>query len=336
MNAGDYLNMLSDAERIRVFKRAIERCVAPADIVLDLGTGLGTYAMFAARAGARVIAVDGDPVIELAKKLAADNGLSDRITFLSGWLNQLEPPERADVLIFEDYTSHLASPETAKLLEDARRRWLKPGARSIPGRVRLQVAPVSCTEVYERLTNFDGASFGLDLGALTYRVLNEQHEMTLPEGVLLGEPRTALDYDPVSVAALRVDFAGEWRASRDGELHGLAIWIDLDLGEGSVYSNAPGEGPPPPIWGQVLLPLLQPVGVRAGDAITARVATLGPGAAEPIWWSWRVRAGDTEQDLNTFRAAPLSLAALERASLEYRARGLKRRREASRGGVRGE
>ncbi len=103
MRAVDYLQLLADDPRVDAFREAIESVVRPGQIVLDLGTGIGTYAMFAARAGATVYAVDGNPVIEIARQLAADNGLAERITFLEGWATDLEPPERADILVFEDY-----------------------------------------------------------------------------------------------------------------------------------------------------------------------------------------------------------------------------------------
>jgi len=57
----------------------------PGDKVLEVGTGLGTYAFFAAQAGAgHVWAVDRDPVIHAAAMVCKTNGLHDRITFLRG------------------------------------------------------------------------------------------------------------------------------------------------------------------------------------------------------------------------------------------------------------
>ncbi|MGD2175984.1 MAG: 50S ribosomal protein L11 methyltransferase, partial [Candidatus Brocadiaceae bacterium] len=57
-----YRDLLGDRERIEAFRRAIQRAVQPGDRVLDVGTGLGTFAFFAADAGASVVwAVDGDP-----------------------------------------------------------------------------------------------------------------------------------------------------------------------------------------------------------------------------------------------------------------------------------
>ncbi len=137
----DYLNFLADAPRVEAFRRAIAEVVTPDKVVLDLGTGIGTYALFAARAGARVYAVEVGPAIDVARELAVENGLAERIEFLRGRAERLQPPRRADVLVFEDFAPHLFAPETAELLEEIGRRWLTPGAVAIPRRIRVLLGP---------------------------------------------------------------------------------------------------------------------------------------------------------------------------------------------------
>ena len=54
-----YQDMLSDHERMRRYRQAIEAVVRPGDVVADLGTGLGVLALMAVRAGASfVYAID--------------------------------------------------------------------------------------------------------------------------------------------------------------------------------------------------------------------------------------------------------------------------------------
>ena len=49
--------------------------------VLDLGCGTGILSLWAAQAGAQVVAVEPHDVISVARRLAEDNGLAERITF---------------------------------------------------------------------------------------------------------------------------------------------------------------------------------------------------------------------------------------------------------------
>ena len=46
-----YLGILADSERFEAFDLAIGEAVRPHDVVVDLGCGVGTFAVFAARAG---------------------------------------------------------------------------------------------------------------------------------------------------------------------------------------------------------------------------------------------------------------------------------------------
>ena len=48
-----YRDLLKDADRIHAFDNAIQNAVGPDDVVVDLGCGVGTFGIFASRAGAR-------------------------------------------------------------------------------------------------------------------------------------------------------------------------------------------------------------------------------------------------------------------------------------------
>ena len=162
-------------------------------MVVEIGTGLGTFAAFAARAGAaRVYAIEADRVIDLAREVAAAAGLLDRVTFLEGYSTAVALPETADVLIYEDFSPLFFDTDIAKILSDARGRFLKPDSRVLPRVASVRLAVVENEQDYpemlEPLVDEGSCPFGLDPSSLREVVLNAPAYQELQPGQLLAEP----------------------------------------------------------------------------------------------------------------------------------------------------
>src|SRR5712672_2002150 len=57
--------------------------VTPQDYVIDLGSGDGRIVIAAARRGARALGIEYDgPLVELSRRLAASDGVTDKATFV--------------------------------------------------------------------------------------------------------------------------------------------------------------------------------------------------------------------------------------------------------------
>jgi len=92
--------MLADVRRTQAFREAIRRVVRPGDVVIDLGTGTGVLALWAAQAGAsRVFAIEETDVATLAEAVIAANGGTEIITVLSANSIEVNFPGKADVLL---------------------------------------------------------------------------------------------------------------------------------------------------------------------------------------------------------------------------------------------
>jgi len=143
--------MIQDHARTDAYRRAIE-AVAKGKRVLDIGTGTGILSMFAARAGAaKVDAVDSSGIIDVARELAADNGLSDKITFHRGRAEDLDLDSEYDLVISEWMGFFGLAELMFESVIHARDRFLTPGGHMLPGHLRLKVAPVDDSHVHEDL-----------------------------------------------------------------------------------------------------------------------------------------------------------------------------------------
>lgn len=100
---------LLDIERTEAFGKVISDKVKPEHIVLDVGTGPGIMAMFAARAGAKkVYAVEYDPyTARIAAQNFKDNNLEDKISIFLSDARDINFPDgtRFDVVIMEMLTT---------------------------------------------------------------------------------------------------------------------------------------------------------------------------------------------------------------------------------------
>ena len=97
-----HLSMLVDDVRTGAYRQAISQVVKSGDVVVDVGCGSGILTFLACRAGARhVYAIESEPVIEMAKLVAGQNGFQDKVTFLNDVSFKVDIQERADVIVTE-------------------------------------------------------------------------------------------------------------------------------------------------------------------------------------------------------------------------------------------
>ena len=97
--------MLADRPRMNFYHAAIARHIQPGDRVIDLGTGTGILAAFAARRGAaQVYAVDHSEIVRHAKTLAVENGIQN-VEFIALHSSKLETTEKVDVILSTESTT---------------------------------------------------------------------------------------------------------------------------------------------------------------------------------------------------------------------------------------
>ena len=248
-----HIAMLNDRKRVESFLAGIREVVQPGDIVLDVGTGSGIFAVAAAQAGARhVYAVEANVgIARLAEAVFAANGLADRITIIQGWSNQIELPERADVLVSEMVGNEPMADYVLEVMSDAHKRLLKPNARLIPDKVVVYGLPVVVPReelaqhifMPETIRNWR-TWYNIDFQPL----LDASHNQALSiylrpykmhDWPTLSDPIILADIDLQNVQGFLVDTKTTFTTTSSGMLSGLLIYFETRLGPTTTFSLHP-------------------------------------------------------------------------------------------------
>lgn len=261
-----YASMIHDARRVDAYRRALQQVVTPESVVVDIGTGLGIFAMLACQAGARkVYAIEPSSAITLASAMAAANGYSERIEFIQGVSSRVTLPEPADVIVSDLggaiplFQQHIPS------IADARTRLLKPGGTLIPRCDRLWGAVVEAAECYATIAPPTDGAWGLDMRLAWSMAANLCTTLSPAKVRVLSAPErlAILDYTRVEDANLRTRI--EWNVMHRGRGHGICVWFERTLADGICYSTAPGE--PEMVYSPLFFPWLEPVELNQGDRV---------------------------------------------------------------------
>jgi protein arginine N-methyltransferase 1 len=290
--------------------------------VLDLGTGVGFFAVLACQFGARqVYAIETNRAIELGPQIAQANGCADRITFLKDLSTAVTLPERADVIVSDLrgtiplFGHHIAS------IADARRRFLAPGGVLIPQRDRLYISMAEAPAAYARrsqpwVTN----KYDVDMQAGWSHINNMMLTANLTPDDLLTEPYCWVELDYNSITQPNVSTIVEQTVERAGTAHGLRLWFEATLMDGVTYSNAPGSSVE--IYNHLFLFFSEPVDVVPGDRL--RVHLQASLVGDDYIWRWDADLSNAQSRKkanfrqSTFFSTPVSLTQLRKRATDHR------------------
>ncbi len=281
-----YSAMALDRVRTDAYADALRRTITPDSVVVDIGCGTGIFSLLACGFGARrVFAIELDDCIDVARRIAADNGLEERIEFIQDRSINVELPEPADVVVSDlrgtlpYFDNHLHT------IIDARDRLLDSQGTLIPRRDTLWAAIVEHPLLYdvvaipppERTYGFDlSAGFAPSNG----RMKRGQAELDQ----LLSRPATVMTLDYTSVDT--VDGTGDVTLAmrREGTAHGVLLWFDAELVDGVGFSTGPGNDT---MYDSEFFPFVHPVAVEPNDLATLRLHAKH--VVDDYWWRWSTR-----------------------------------------------
>lgn len=277
--------MLADRVRTENYWRAIEKHVNPGDVVVDLGTGTGVLALFAAKQGAQVHAIEHGPILAAARAVAADNGI-ENIEFHAVHSGKFELPGKADVILHEQIGEAAYDERVVENIADLRDRVLKPDGMILPAKLDLFIEPVELGENQRVPFVWEENLHGIDFRAIKglaepshrylYRVTHP-----FPFGKLLCVPEPVVEIDLMTANAsdLPTRIIYERPAASDGWFDGYCVYLATAFDEEIGFDTSPAS--PYTHWGAPLL-RVPPRQVEAGEPIRLDL-TAGDLAAPATW-----------------------------------------------------
>jgi len=251
---GTHELMLRDHPRMEAYRDAIMRNseAMQGKTVLDVGCGTGILSMMAAKAGAKVVyAVEASSMAAHAKHLVEYNGLSDIVTVLHARMEDVDLPEKVDVIISEWMGFYLVHESMLNSVLDARDRWMKEGGLMLPSHATIYACPVSMDQYRQDKVDFWADVCGLDLTPFGQKVAAASSAplvQLIEGGQLLAEPAVVASFDcgNVTVADLAsIANTLSFKISSPGRLAGIALWFDclFDVRSSSSTSTDTSTSP---------------------------------------------------------------------------------------------
>lgn len=275
-----HIGMIADRARTQLFLEAIQRTVAPGDVVLDLGTGTGVLAIAAAKAGAsRVYAVERTAIADVAARMFESNGVADRVTLIRQNSTAICLPERAQVLTSELLGTDPLSERILEYTSDAVQRLLVPDARIVPKRLRVLARAVQLPEtiIARHVVDYAAAerwsaSYGIDFSALCETRLSSCPSFTVQtaeaaQWTTLTPTTELLVINLAECPSIPVHASQTAVVATTGTLDGVVVFWELDLDSSACLSTEPTSCRSDCSWGTAVWMMTDRPCVHKGQTV---------------------------------------------------------------------
>ena len=276
-----HLPMVADQARVRAYGEAIQ-AHAKGKRVAEVGGGTGILSLIAARSGARsVFTVEESDIADVAEDVFRANDVDDRVQLVRANSFDVEPPEPVDLLIHEIFGVDPFEEGVLQTIDDARRRWLRPGGRLLPMGFTIR----GCA--------MDGPAWSVGQQQVSrIRQLARQFQVDLEPVIFAGReaPTRRIDTDRTlptdhevrtePVDLLHIDLTHDLRAPNrfthhlpvrhPGKAGAFVIWFDIHLDETRTLSTSPFTQQTH--WGWQVWDLPEPVDAEAGGRLCVELA----------------------------------------------------------------
>ncbi len=290
---GSHQTMLMDTTRCLAYQQAINRIIQPNDIVVDVGTGTGILAFFAARAGAkRVYAVESSPIASVAEQLILQNNLQDQVVLIRGHAPEIQISDEVDVIVSETVGCWGIDENILATINELCSRYGSETTKIIPENLQLYLVPVEHTQFYKRVEFWQNEIYGLDYSLLAEFAANNIY-MRIPVNPIqfLAKPSLVSTLVIGKYYETSMQLRTSFRITKSGLYHGLAGWFRMKLGPRTWITTDPRAEILH--WKQCIFPALKPIALAAGDRVIVEV--VADAASDQVRFDWQtffIKRGD--------------------------------------------
>ena len=281
--------MLADTVRNEAFAKALRAAVKPGSVVADIGAGTGFLGFLASRLGARECHLyESGDVWAVGKRIAERNKIKN-CAFIHRHSTQVKKPSQADVVVSETLGNYALEEHILETMNDARERYLKPGGTLIPRGLTQYACPIVSDRLLKEIDVWGDVGYDINFAPAREVAFHNAYVRTVTAADLFPGDGAAQTIDAIDFSQpndSRRTLSAQWKMTADAAVYGCALWWEAELIPGVTLSTGPFA--PPTHWEQIVLFLLEPLKVTAGDALLLNI-TSDTRMATGLNLTWQMR-----------------------------------------------
>lgn len=267
----EHIGYLEDTARLALYRQAIRAAINDGDVVADVGCGTAVLGLMCLQQGAgHVHAIDSSGALEVARKSLQLAGWGEKASFLRDLSYRVELPSQVDAVICDHVGYFGFDYGLIELLADAKKRFLKPGGKLLPQRLKLTLGAVDSPNSWKIVDAWRDAQIPQEFHWVTDLGVNNKYAVTLHSREVVTTTQEIADLKLGESHPPYFAWNASLKALRDGTVHGLAGWFECELTDDVWMTNSPLSAGAIDRH-QAFLPIDAPFSVRSGDTLLAKV-----------------------------------------------------------------
>jgi len=227
--------MIKDRVRTGSYRRAI--CENPQiflnKVVLDVGCGTGILSMFCVQAGARLVyAVDYSDIITQARQIVKDNGMEEKIILIKGKAEEIELPEKVDIIVSEWMGYFLFYESMLSSVLICRDKFLKEDGIMFPDRATIHFALIEDADYKKDKIDWWENVYGFNMSCIKQIAYREPLVDVVESKAIVSDVVCVYDVNLYNISISDLDFKVNFTIPivRDDYVHALIAWFDIEFG----------------------------------------------------------------------------------------------------------